>query len=50
MIVAVASLVVFGLASWISITRRQRPLQLRDINRLRRFSERSQREDNLRFD
>lgn len=50
MIVASACLVVFGLSVWIRSTARDRPLERSEINRLKRFSEKLQREDSLSFE
>jgi hypothetical protein len=50
MIVASACLVVFALTAWIRSTGRDRPLDRDEVDRLRRFSEKVQREASMPFE
>ena len=50
MMIAWTCLVLALLAVWIRSVSRQRPLERSEIHRLRRFSERTQREDSMPFE
>jgi hypothetical protein len=50
MIVASTCLVVFALTAWIRSAGRDRPLDRNDVHRLRRISEKLQREESMPFE
>jgi len=50
MIVAFTCLVVFALTAWIRLVGRDRPLDRNEVDRLRRFSEKLQREESTPFE
>ena len=50
MLIASACLVVFALAAWIGSVGEKQPLDREDVYRLRRFSEKLQREASLPFE
>jgi hypothetical protein len=49
-LVATTCVMVFLLSACIRLTSRDRPLEQNDIHRLRRFSEKLQKEDSLPFE
>ena len=50
MLVASTCLVVFALSAWIRSASHKQPLDRNDVHRLRRFSEKLQREESLPFE